>query len=320
MEALLEHLDRLYLRLDRRLRGWPTLLIRTGLAFDQDDGAVMSRSIAYYALFSLFPLVLVLVSFLSRVLASEEALQAVIEFTERYLPVATDLIAINFEQMVSTSGTVSILASIGLVWSASGVFTAIYRSVNRAWGNPKSKLFWSEKLYGIAVVIFVGLLLVVAAAYTTVASFLARWRPGLLSWDPLATLSSTPLWQWISPWLPALISVLAFLLLYRTIPRNPVSWRDVWLGGVLAGLIWEAARRIYGWYLSTIANYNLIYGSVGAIIGFLLWSYLSAMILLIGAEFAAQYTAWRREGRPIESRPLRQWMGEWSKWENPSPW
>ena len=320
MESLLQRLDHLYLSLDRRLRGWPTLLIRTGLAFDQDDGAVMSRSIAYYALFSLFPLVLVLVSFLSGVLADEDALQTVIEFTERYIPAATELITANFEQMLTASGTVGILASIGLLWSASGVFTAIYRSVNRAWGNPKSKLFWSEKLYGIAVVVIAGLLIVIVAAYATIASLMAQCLPSLFAWQPLANLQSLPVWRWISPWLPALISVLAFGILYRTIPRNRVSWRDVWLGGVLGGLVWEAARRIYAWYLSSIASYNLIYGSVGAIIGFLLWSYLSAMILLIGAEFAAQHTAWRREGRPIESRPLRQWMGEWSKWENPSPW
>jgi membrane protein len=65
--------------------------------------------------------------------------------------------------------------------------------------------------------------------------------------------------------------------------------------------------------LSNFARYSLIYGSVGAIIGFLLWSYLSAMILLIGAEFTAQHTAWRRAGRPVEPRPLGEWMGDWSK-------
>ena len=316
MESLLQHLDRLYLNLDRRLGGRLTLLVRTGLAFDQDDGAVMSRSIAYYALFSLFPLVLVLIAFSSRILANEEALQAIIEFTARYLLASTELIETNFEQVLTASSTVGILASIGLLWSASGVFTAIYRAVNRAWGNQKSKLFWSEKLYGIAVVVAVGLLLVIATAYTTIAGILAHWQPGLFSWEPFADPTGARLWQWLSPWIPALVSILAFTILYRTIPRNQVSWRDVWLGGLSSGLIWEAARRIYTWYLSSIASYSVIYGSVGTIIGFLLWSYLSAMILLIGAEFTAQYTDWRRQGRPIEQRPPRQWIEEWSKWEN----
>jgi len=316
MEIWLQRLDRLYLILDHRLGGRLTLLVRTGLAFDQDDGAVISRSIAYYALFSLFPLVLVLIAFSSRMLANEGALQGIIEFTARYLLASSELIETNLEQVLAASSTVGILASIGLLWSASGVFTAIYRAVNRAWGNPKSKLFWSEKLYGIAVVIAVGLLLVLATAYTTIASILTHWLPGLFSWEPFADPTGARLWQWLSPWIPALVSILAFTILYRTIPRNQVSWRDVWVGGLLGGLIWEAARRIYTWYLSSIATYSVIYGSVGTIIGFLLWSYLSAMILLIGAEFSAQYTEWQRQGRPIEQRPPRQWIEEWSKWEN----
>jgi membrane protein len=105
-----------------------------------------------------------------------------------------------------------------------------------------------------------------------------------------------------------MISVVTFIVLYRTIPRNRVTWREVWLGGLCAGLVWEAARRIYAWYLASFARYSLIYGSVGAIIGFLLWSYLSATILLLGAEFTAQYSHWRKAGRPAENRPLRQWI------------
>ena len=81
----------------------------------------------------------------------------------------------------------------------------------------------------------------------------------------------------------------------------------------MAGLIWEAARRLYAWYLGSFASYSLIYGSVGAIIGFLLWSYLSAMIVLLGAEFTAQHTYWRRAGHPVESQPPSRWMEEWSK-------
>ena len=118
---------------------------------------------------------------------------------------------------------------------------------------------------------------------------------------------------WLSTLVPALISVIAFTVFYRTMPRNRVRWRDVWLGGVLAGLIWEGARQLFAWYLANFARHSLIYGSVGAIIGFLLWAYLSAQILLVGAEFTAQYCAWRRAGRPIESQPPGQWMNEWSK-------
>ena len=88
------------------------------------------------------------------------------------------------------------------------------------------------------------------------------------------------------------------------------------LGGLTAGLAWEAGKQLFAWYVNNVATYNLIYGSVGAIIAFLLWAYLSAQILLLGAEFTAEYSRWRRAGRPLEARPLRQWLADWSKPES----
>jgi len=96
--------------------------------------------------------------------------------------------------------------------------------------------------------------------------------------------------------------------MYRTMPRAQVRWRDVWPGGLVAGLIWEVGKQLFTWYVGNFAAYNVIYGSVGAIIVFLLWSYLSAQLLLFGAEFTAEYSRWRRAGRPVEDRPLREWM------------
>jgi membrane protein len=313
MGHLQEWLDRVFLGLDRRLGGWPTLLIRTGLAFDQDNGAVISRSIAYYALFSLFPLLLVLISLGTSFLAAGPTQEGILELVERVIPAATDLVQDNIEQVLEAQSTVSILALLGLIWSASGVFTAMYRAVNRAWGNPKSQLFWREKFFGLALVFIVGLLLLATTLYSTLISLLQGWRGAFFDWELPAYARTPQLWDWLSTLLPPLITAVTFIILYRTIPRNRVAWRDVWLGGLIAGLIWEAARRLYTWYLSNFASHSLIYGSVGAIIGFLLWSYLSAMILLLGAEFTAQHTAWRRAGRPVETQPLSQWMNDWSK-------
>ena len=308
MESILRLLERLYLAIDQRLGGRLSLLVRTVLAFNEDDGALQSRSLAYYALFSLFPLLLVLMSFSSSILDIGEARQVILDLVERYLPISRDLIEANIDQVLRAQGTIGILALLSLLWSASGVFTAMYRAVNRAWGNPKSELFWTEKLYGLAVVIVVGLFLIAMTVFSTLVDLVQSWHFPLLGWEPLSDPQAVRLWSWLSAILPPLISVVTFIVLYRTIPRNRVTWREVWLGGLLAGLIWEGARRIYAWYLASFARYSLIYGSVGAIIGFLLWSYLSAMILLLGAEFTAQYSHWRKAGRPLENRPLRQWM------------
>jgi len=143
------------------------------------------------------------------------------------------------------------------------------------------------------------------------------WQIDFLGWQPFGDPAAGRLLGWVSAFVPTAVSIVTFTILYRTIPRNGVIWRQVWLGGLAAGLVWEAARQLYTWYLANFARYNLIYGSVGAIIGFLLWAYLSAMILLLGAEFTAQYSHWRKTGRPIETRAPRRWMENWTKWQNP---
>jgi membrane protein len=317
MERFVRWIEQGYLNVDRFLKGWPTLLLRTALAFDQDNGAVRSRSIAYYALFSIFPLMLVLLSVSRSVLDIDQATEVVFELVERYLPSAAVLVQQNLEHAFDAQGSVGILALLGLVWSASGVFTAMYRAVNRAWNNPKAQLFWTEKLYGLAVVMVVGLILLATTLYSTFVDVLWNWQRSYLGSESLVGPQGERLWNWLSLLIPPIVSAVTFIILYRTIPRNRVTWRDVWLGGLIAGLSWEAGRRLYTWYLSNFARYSLIYGSVGAIIGFLLWSYLSAMILLLGAEFTAQHTAWRRAGRLIEPRPPGEWISDWSK--NSSP-
>jgi membrane protein len=113
-----------------------------------------------------------------------------------------------------------------------------------------------------------------------------------------------------------LLSIAAFILIYRTMPRAAVDWQDVWPGGLAAGIVWEVAKQLFAWYLGNFARYGLVYGSVGAIIAFLFWCYLSAMILLLGAELTAEYSRWRRAGCPVESIPPRQWRKELPRWQS----
>jgi membrane protein len=246
------------------------------------------------------------------VLTASQVQEVILDFFEQYLPAAGHLVQANIQQLLGARNAIGVLALIGLLWSASGVFSALYRSVNRAWGNTPAELFWTEKLFALVVVLVVGLLLVATILYGTVVNVVRGWQLEVFGWQPFADPGTGRLVGWLSALIPALGSVTVFTILYRTIPRTKVRWRDVWFGGLVAGLAWVASSQLLTWYISSFARYSLIYGSVGAIIAFLLWSYVSAMILLLGAEFTAQYARWRREGRPLESRPFREWVEEWS--------
>lgn len=155
-ERLQVWLERLYARLDRCLGGWPSLLVRTGLAFDQDDGPLMARSIAYYALFTIFPAILALIVVTSSVLEPEEVRESVMSLVARYLPGALDVVTTNIDQLLSMREAVGLITLVGLIWSASGVFSAIFRSVNRAWGIPKSRLVLKDRVYGLVMMLAVG--------------------------------------------------------------------------------------------------------------------------------------------------------------------
>jgi membrane protein len=312
LERLQARLENLYGRLDRRLGGVPSLLVRTALAFDQDDGPLVARSIAYYTLFAIFPAILAFTVVAGTVLNTQEVQQAVLGLVSEYMPMAYDLVAANIENLLSARETVGLVALIGLIWSASGVFSAIFRAVNRAWGIPKSKLVLAHRLWGLVVILVVGAFFLLALSIGPAMNLIRAWQGSVLGWQPLAQPGTDRLLGWISALVPVLFSVCAFILLYRTIPRTRVTWGDVWLGGLIAGLIWEAGKGIFAWYVSNIATYSVIYGSVGAIIAFMLWSYLSGQLILLGAEFTVVYSRWRRAGRPWETRALTVWMADQS--------
>jgi membrane protein len=316
IEWLQSQLERWYASLDRRLGGRLSLIVRSVLAYDQDGGALMARSISYYALFAVFPALLLLIVIASTVLNSEEVQETVMALVAEYMPIALDVVAANIEHLLETRETVGLVALIGLLWSASGVFSALYRAVNRAWGIRKSKLVLSEKVYGLIVMVAFGGLFLLTLSIGPLVSLARSWRVPVLGWQPGAPLAAQPgtdrLVSWLATLVPALLSVGVFILMYRTMPRARVRWRDVWLGGLIAGLLWEASQQLFFWYLANLATYNVIYGSVGAIIAFLLWAYLSAQIFLLGAEFTAEYSRWRRAGRPVETRPVREWLADWS--------
>jgi membrane protein len=310
-ERLKARLEKLYARLDRRLGGRLSLLVRTALAFGQDDGPLAARSIAYYALFAVFPAILALIVVASAVLESEEVQESVIALVAQYAPIALDVVAANIEQLLAMSKTVGLIALVGLIWSASGVVSALFQAVNRAWGIPNSRLVLSARLYGLAMISVVGAFLLLALSIGPIVSLARAWQVPVLGWQPFAQPGTDRLVSGLSALAQTLFSACAFILIYRTMPRTRVAWRDVWLGGLIAGLIWEGGKQIFTWYVGNVANYSAIYGSVGAIIAFLLWCYLSGQILLLGAEFTAEYSRWRHAGRPVETRPLGKWVAGW---------
>jgi len=283
---------RIYTSTDKKLGGWLSLLRATGREFQNDDGSTMAAAIAYYALFSFFPVVLLMITVSSFFFTSATAQKEVIAWAERYIPTSGDLIRANIGQILRARGAVSLLAILSLLWSGSGIFSALDRAVNRAWNVTELRPFWRQKLLAFGMIVGAGGLLLISIVSTTFFNVIRRLRLPLTGWQLFGKWLMFP--NLLSTLLPVTLTILIFLLLYRILPNTTVRWSDVWPGALLTSLGWELAKYLFTWYLANFASYNLVYGSVALLIAFLAWSYYTGLILILGAEFTAEFARTRR--------------------------
>ncbi|MDP2727425.1 MAG: YihY/virulence factor BrkB family protein [Dehalococcoidia bacterium] len=257
---------------------------RTMREFLKDDCMHMAAGIAYYAFFSIFPLLLGLIAIIGVLLEPAEVQGRLQELVLQAFPASAGIVADNLEGVVASRGALGFLSLLGLLWSAMAVFAAIGRSLNRAWDLERQRPFLKQKLLELGMVGAVGLLLLVWLGATAFFRLAQQFLPA-----GLQPLEGGPSWD-VATWLvPAAFSFGVFLLVYRFVPNTRITWGDVWPGALLAAALFEAGKNLFAWYLASFANYSLVYGSLGVIVAFLLWAYLSAVILLLGAEFTAEY-------------------------------
>lgn len=266
------------------LRLYGKLAKRTVREFLEDDCMHMAAGVAYYAFFSIFPLLLGLIAILGLLLEPVEVQGRLLEIVFQVFPGAAGLVAQNIEGVVASRATIGILSVVGLLWSATAVLAAISRSVNRAWDLERRRPFLKQKLMELGVVVAVALLLLFWLAATAFFRFAWQFLP-----TELQLLESGPALNVAMALVPAAFSFSIFLVVYRFVPNTRITWGDVWPGALLAAALFEAAKNLFAWYLASFANYSLVYGSLGAIVAFLFWAYVSALILLLGAEFTAEY-------------------------------
>lgn len=258
---------------------------RTVRKFLDDDCMDMAASIAYYALFSIFPLLLGFIAILGLFLEPAEVQGQLLGTMAQVLPGSAEFVAENIEGVVSSRGALGVLSVVGLLWSATAIFSAVQWSLDRAWDTERERPFLKQKLLELGLMAGVGLLFLFSVAATALFRLVWQSLPAQVQ-----HLEGGVLWGVATSLLPLTFSFGIFASLYRFVPYVKVAWRDIWLGASLAAVLFETAKNVFAWYLINFANYSMIYGSLGAVIGFLFWAYISALTLLLGAELAAEYS------------------------------
>ncbi len=249
------------------------------------DGLTHAASIAYYALLSLFPLMLLALSILGRITSDAADRDAVVRFVFRYFPRQFGFITGQLDAFETAPVTFGFWGIVALVWASLGVFNAVTSAVNHAWAVEKRRSFLSHRLVGFLMMVSAGLILMLGLVIASLVR-LAETRLG-------EALVRSP---WLDNFSGMFASYLATALLigcvalvFYFIPNTRVRFRDVWPGAILVGVLWRIALRLFSWYAADLATWNVIHGSIAAVVVFLLWIYVSAVILLYGVEMTASY-------------------------------
>lgn len=284
------------------VRALAELVYRVFRNFSRDDGSHMAAGLAYYATFSLFPIVLSTIAVAGFFLSADAVQARVLEFLEEQLPGIGDseFIRGNIEALVQARGALGAAAIIALLWSGRAVFGAVHRVLNRAWKVTAPPHFLLYQLGQITAAAGIAAIFLAAGTVGTAGRAIAAETDALLGID-------LP-WEQLFAGLSLVVSAGVFLFIYRFVPDTHVRWRDAVPAAVLATVLFELSKAGFAAYLSNLSSLDLVYGSVTTIVVLMLFLYVVSMVLVLGAELASEYNRASREGLLIfrgQLRPVR---------------
>jgi membrane protein len=242
---------------------------------------------SYFGLMALFPALVLLLVLSTKLTAGSELLTHAVDVYPGSSKFLRDTIAASANLGFGAIVTCVIL----VLWAGSWVFAVVERALNRIWGAI-ARTFWHGRALTIGMVGVVGLLLSFSVMVTSILVGLrdmtGRLSPRQIARYPLLISVGSAFWQMLFAAGSYLVTVAVFVLVYRLLPRTAVTWKDTLPGAFLAGLLWEIAKYIFALSLNYF-HYDQIYGSVGAVVAVLSWSYVSSLILLFGAQLTAVF-------------------------------
>ena len=263
--------------------------------FYNSEDLTFASSIAYYALLSLFPFFLLAFSIFASVAGAEGDRQFILGFVLRYFPQQFEFVTNQFDALQGAKVQLGVAGSVLMIWAAMGVFGAITSAVNHAWGVEKQPSYFKHKLISFVMLVASGLLLLAGLVIVSVVGVTETgWFATVLSRVPELDVLRGFALRWAS----TIMFILMVGLVFYFVPNARVRFRDVWVGAVLTGLLWRGALSGFSWYVRDLSRFS-VHGSIAAVVVFLLWVYISAVILLFGVEVTAAYARLRRH-RPDE--------------------
>lgn len=270
--------------IDRWASRWRTTRVgrRAIGGFAEHGGAEVASSMAYFAILSLFQVVVLGVIVFSFVVGEGEARRIVIGRLETALPLEPGTLGDIVQSIIDSRGGVTIVSVGILAWGAIGFFGALSTGVGRAFATSTRRPFWQDKLIAVLLMGGAGLLALIAIGIGLaegIAGRLATRIPGSGAGGRLAL-------DLVGLVLPILLVLIALLLVYKVVPNRRVTVRQVLPGAIVATILFSVLRTSFTWYATDVARYESFFGPISAVISLLVFLHFASMVVLLGAEIA----------------------------------
>lgn len=235
---------------------------------------MLAAALAFHSFFSIFPLLLFFIYIGTFVIEPAGVYDLLSSGLMQFLPTGGDTISEIIAATLELRGSIGIVGGIGLLWSASSVFTVLETSLNRIW-KAQPRGYWRRRLVATASILVMS---VVFLSLVTLGQFLPR----------LLALIQRPGLQWLGSAGSFLILVLVITLFYSELPNRSIPRRPAMLGGLAAAAAILGARVVFDLFInSAFASYGAVYGSLAWFVSLALWTFVVATLFLLGAELGA---------------------------------
>jgi membrane protein len=283
------------------------LFQRTFKAWSSDDCSRMAASLAYYAVFSIFPLILLLISILGYWLrfrgqeTGEITAQLLASIQSNVSKDISDALAQILTDIKVQAGSSAPVALATTLMAASGIFVQLDKAFDTIWNVPpvegnilhtiKQTLFDRSKAF--VLVLMLGALLIASLVASTVLNGIGKYAKNL----PAGEFG----WQLVMLGVAFLLNALVFALLFYAMPKPKMRWRDIVPAALITALLWEVGKQLLSQFLGS--NKYTASATIAAFIALLAWIYYASLIIFFGAEFAQVYTHWNADRRAAK-QPL----------------
>ncbi len=246
--------------------------------FSQHQMTLSSAYFAYHCFMAIFPLLLLISSILGFVLKSDPALQQkILKHVYDILPDFGGTLKSALNAMVTSRHLVGIIGLVGILWTGTRITRSLDIGTNIIWGTER-RSFWKRKLVSLGTLLLLGVLGLLALGLSFATSSLLSWISQHAStvWTVVSFIVGTLV--------TLLVTFLIFATIYVIIPQQKPKFRDAAKGAIVAAILFHLFEYAFNYYLMNISKAQVLYGTIGVFLGLLIWLYLIAMVVFLGAE------------------------------------